>query len=152
MDSQCVFCEIAARRRPAHVVHETAGTIAFLDQFRQPSDVAHVLVIPRAHVENIYGVDDALGAELFAAHVRLARAIKRAFSPDGITTWSSNEQGADQEIPHFHLHVWPRRVGVPFPPAIQRPEPAVPAEILEPSAERIRRALDELRLSRPLRT
>ena len=104
-----------------------------------------MLVIPRAHIENIYGVDDALGGQLFVAHALLARAIKRAFGPDGITTWSSNERGANQEVPHFHLHVYPRRVGVPFPPGIQRPEPPVPDAVLGPSAERIRRALEELK-------
>lgn len=141
----CVFCEIVAARRAAHIVHETVGTIAFLDQFRQPTDAAHVLVIPRAHVENIYGVSDTLGAELFAAHALLARAVKAAFAPDGITTWSSNERGADQEVPHFHLHVYPRRVGVPFPPAIQKPEPHIPDGVLGASASRIRRALVEIR-------
>lgn len=141
----CVFCEIVAARRAAHVVHQTVDTTAFLDQFRQPADPAHVLVIPRAHVENIYGVSDALGAELFAAHALVARAVKAAFAPDGITTWSSNERGADQEVPHFHLHVFPRRVGVPFPPVIQRPEPPVPDAVLGASAERIRRAIGHLR-------
>ncbi len=145
----CVFCEIVTAHRAAHIVHETVGTIAFLDQFRQPADAAHVLVIPRAHVENIYGVSDMLGAELFAAHALVARAVKAAFAPDGITTWSSNERGANQEVPHFHLHVYPRRVGVPFPPAIQRPEPPVPDKVLGPSAERIRRALGELMVARP---
>ncbi|HJW48701.1 MAG TPA: HIT family protein [Candidatus Limnocylindria bacterium] len=140
-----MFCEIVAAKRAAHIVHETVGTIAFLDQFRQPTDAAHVLVIPRTHVENIYGVSDPLGAELFAAHALVARAIKAAFAPDGITTWSSNERGADQEVPHFHLHVYPRRVGVPFPPAIQKPEPPVSDEVLGASAERIRRAIDDVR-------
>jgi histidine triad (HIT) family protein len=141
----CVFCEIVEGRRAAHVVHRTADTIAFLDQFRQPADPAHVLVIPRTHVENIYGVGDALGAELFAAHALVARAVKSAFAPDGVTTWSSNERGANQEVPHFHLHVYPRRVGVPFPPVIQRPEEPVPDEVLGTSAERVRRAISELR-------
>lgn len=140
-----MFCEIVAARRAAHIVHETVGTIAFLDQFRQPTGAAHVLVIPRAHVENIYGVSDALGAELFAAHALVARAVKAAFAPDGITTWSSNERGADQEVPHFHLHVYPRWVGVPFPPAIQKPERLVPDEVLGASAARIGRAIGELR-------
>ncbi|HET6701710.1 MAG TPA: hypothetical protein VFH14_07905, partial [Gemmatimonadaceae bacterium] len=77
----------------------------------------------------IYGVGDAVGAELFAAHALVARAVKAAFAPDGITTWSSNERGANQEVPH----------------AIQKPEPPVPDELLGASAERIRRAIGDLR-------
>ena len=141
----CIFCEVVDGSRPAHLVHETTATIAFLDQLRQPPDLAHVLVIPRAHVENIYSIDDALGAELFAAHALVARAVKRAFAPDGITTWSSNGPGANQEVPHFHLHVYPRRVGVPFPPVIVRQETLLPDETLAPSALRIRGAIAELR-------
>src|SRR5947209_1800847 len=109
MAEACVFCEIVDKTRAAHVVLETPATLSFLDQYRQPADAAHVLVIPRVHVENIHGIDNALGADLFAAHALMARAIKRAFGPDGISTWSSNERGANQEVPHFHLHVYPRR-------------------------------------------
>jgi histidine triad (HIT) family protein len=141
----CVFCEIVAGTRGSHLVHETPTTIAFLDQFRQPDgDVGHVLVIPRTHIENIYGVDEVTGAALFASHALLARAIKRAFSPDGITTWSSNEAGAEQEVPHFHLHVYPRRVGVAFPPPRRRPEMPLEDDVLAPAAMRIRRAVGEL--------
>lgn len=141
----CVFCDIVHGRRSAHVAYGTTAVLAFLDQFRQPRDAAHVLVIPRAHVESIYGIDDELGAELFSAHVLIARAVKRAFGPDGVTTWSSNERGADQEVPHYHLHVYPRWVGVRFPPATQRPDVAVADEILSGSEERIRGAVAEMR-------
>lgn len=140
-----MFCEIVAGERSAHVVYESPATISFLDQFRQPADPAHVLVIPRTHVENIHAVQDDLGSELFSAHALIARAIKRAFSPDGITTWSSNERGASQEVPHFHLHVYPRRVGVPFPPVISFPESPVSDDLLAPSAVRLRAAVEELR-------
>ena len=146
----CVFCEIVAGERPAHLVHETELTIAFMDQYRQPRDNAHVLVIPRAHVENIYGVDERTGSELFATHVLVARAIKRAFGVDGITTWSSNERGADQEVPHYHLHVYPRRVDERFPPAdpgrLDRP---VADGTLRGAAERIRSAIADLFATRP---
>jgi histidine triad (HIT) family protein len=127
------------------VIYEMPTVVAFLDSFRQPQDPAHVLVIPRAHVENIYGVDDALGADLFAAHARVARAVKRAFAPDGISTWSSNEPGAGQEVMHFHLHVFPRRVGVPHPEVGRhdKPRSVVPDEVLERSAARLRAALAE---------
>ena len=130
------------------MVDETDQVVAFMDQYRQPSDPGHVLVIPRAHIQNIYGVDDVLGGNLFSTHARIARAVKRAFGPDGITTWSSNESGAGQEVPHFHLHVYPRRVGAQFPLRIQKPEAPVSDKLLAAGAERIRRALAELAAER----
>jgi histidine triad (HIT) family protein len=123
--TDCLFCDVIARRYPAEFVLDQSAVVAFMDQLRQPEDVGHVLVIPRAHVENIYGVDDALGAALFNAHARIARAVKRALAPDGITTWSSNERGAGQEIPHFHLHVFtPHRLAVPDRPSGARDPPS----------------------------
>lgn len=114
-----------------------------MDQFRQPADPCHVLVIPREHVENIYGVDDALGADLFSAHARIARAVKGAFAPDGITTWSSNGPGAGQEVMHFHLHVFPRRRGVRLEDAVVRQDPEVPVgdDVLASAAAKIRSEL-----------
>ena len=142
----CVFCAIAAGSRSAHLVLTTSTTLAFMDQYRQPAIPAHVLVIPRAHVANIYGVSDALGADLFAAHARVARAVKRAFAPPGVATWSSNEPGAGQEVMHFHLHVFPGKPRVRPPLArlrfrlFGRPLPS--DDTLAASAARIRAALD----------
>lgn len=42
-------------------------------------------------------------AELFAAHARVGRAVKKAFGPDAITIWSSNEPAGAQELMHFHV-------------------------------------------------
>ena len=134
--------------RPAHVVYRTTTVVAFMDQFRQPFDVGHVLVIPRAHVENIFGINDELGAELFAVHALIARAVDHAFRPDGISTWSSNGAGANQEVPHFHLHVYPRRIGAPFPAPIVKPEFPLAHESLGPAADAIRQAIDLVRAAR----
>ena len=139
----CPFCEIVAGTRPAHVVLATPTVVAFMDQYRQPADPGHVLVIPREHVENVFGVDDSLGADLFSAHARIARAVKGAFLSDGITTWSSNGPAAGQEVMHLHLHVFPRRRGVRLDDAVVRQEPEIPVadDILEDSAARIRTEL-----------
>lgn len=140
----CVFCRIVDGTRSAHFVHRSALVVAFMDQFRQPEDPGHVLVIPVGHIENIYGIDDTLGAEIFRVHARIARAVKTAFDPDGISTWSSNGPGANQEVPHFHQHVYPRRTGRPFPQTIKIPEVPVSDEILARGAERIREQLARL--------
>lgn len=150
-DTACPFCEIATGKRRGHLVFETPTVVAFMDGYRQPIDPGHVLVIPREHIENIYGIDDALGGELFTAHARIARAVKRAFSPDGITTWSSNEPAGGQEVMHFHLHVFPRRRGIKLEEAVTLQQPEVPADgaVLESAAERIRAELSRSASSRP---
>ena len=50
--SDCIFCGIAAGTMPAERVHSDERTVAFLDIF--PACDGHVLVIPRAHADDIH--------------------------------------------------------------------------------------------------
>lgn len=136
----CPFCEIVAGRLPASVVAQSAHALAFLD-LRQAVE-GHVLVIPRQHVETIFDIEPALAADVMALGVRVAQASKAAFDAPGLNLWQSNGAVGGQEVPHFHLHVQPRRVddglfrvypdGVPAP---------APRDALERTARRIRACL-----------
>ena len=106
---RCVFCEIIAGTAPAAVVHETERTITVVDP--RQAHPGHVLVIPKQHVENVYALPDEIAAELMQTVVRISRAVRDAFSPDGLSLWQSNGPGAHQEVPHLHIHVHPRWKG-----------------------------------------
>jgi histidine triad (HIT) family protein len=135
----CAFCAIVAGDLAASIVCEDAITLTFLDlrQFHP----GHVLVIPRHHVSDIRAMDDATGAALMAAVARAARAVDRAVPSDGVSVWHSAGPGADQEVPHLHVHVHPRRIG----DALLRVYPAPPAlpdrATLDVWAARLRDAL-----------
>jgi len=105
----CLFCEIAAGRQAASVVSQDELTLAFLDlrQFHP----GHTLVIPRAHIPDIREVDVVTAQAVMATVVRIARAVADVFPSDGLTVWHSAGEGANQEVPHLHFHVHPRRVG-----------------------------------------
>jgi len=127
MSAACVFCSIVAGAAPADIVWEDALTLAFLDlrQFHP----GHTLVIPRRHLADVRELDAATGAALMACVVRVSRAVAAAFAPEGLSLWHSIGAGADQEVPHLHLHVHPRlrhdgllRV---YPAAPALPEPAL---------------------------
>ena len=119
--SDCVFCAIAAGRAGASIITSDETTIAFLDlrQFHP----GHVLVIPRRHIPDIRDVDDATAAAVMLSVARMARAVDRVFPNDGLSIWHSAGEGANQEVPHLHFHVHPRRFGddvlrvYPSPPA-----------------------------------
>ena len=104
----CAFCDIVAERTPASVVASDALTVAFLDlrQFHP----GHVLVVPRAHVADVREADDATSAALMVSVARVARAVSDAFPNDGMSVWHSIGPAADQEVPHLHFHVHPRRL------------------------------------------
>lgn len=143
----CVFCAIVAGRAPASVVWSDDVVLAFLSlQQHRPG---HTLIIPKRHFPTIYDLDESLAGPLFAVTARLARAIKHAFRPDGILIRQNNEAAAGQIVFHVHLHVIPRQAGALYA-GTERPRPS-PREELDGYAVRIRRALDDLGLSGPLR-
>jgi len=135
--SDCVFCKIVARQIPATVVHEDADTLAFMDIGQV--NPGHVLVACKAHVENIYGLQDAQAAAVFRAAAKVARAIRAAFDPPGLSIYQANGKPAGQTVFHFHLHVLPRHDadGMQLTWPVKNP----PREKLEAYAAQIRARL-----------
>jgi histidine triad (HIT) family protein len=71
-----VFCDIIAGRAEARVVHEDDHVVAFMDV--EPVTDGHVLIVPRTHAASLEGLDEDLGARMFRAGHRLARALAPA--------------------------------------------------------------------------
>jgi histidine triad (HIT) family protein len=136
--SDCVFCKIVSGQIPSTKVREDALTLAFMDIGEV--NPGHVLVAVKPHVENIFGLDDALAAAVFQSAARVARAIEKAYAPEGVTLYQANGPAAGQTVYHFHLHVVPRydKDGLRFTWPAQNP----PREQLEANAARLRAALD----------
>ena len=103
----CVFCEIAAGRAPAARVFEDASTLALMDI--APATRGHVLVITREHFETLYelSAEAAQGVALTAR--RIALALRAALQPKGLSVLQSNGAAANQTVPHYHMHLIPRR-------------------------------------------
>jgi histidine triad (HIT) family protein len=82
--------------------------VAFLDQ--RQFHPGHVLVVPREHVNDIRTADPAVAHAVIDAVARITRAVDRVFPSDGISVWHSIGPGANQEVPHLHFHVHPRKL------------------------------------------
>jgi histidine triad (HIT) family protein len=138
-DSNCVFCKIVAGQIPATVVHEDEHMLAFMDLGQV--NPGHVLVAAKAHVENIYGLDDVQASALMRTAARVARAIRDAFSPKGLSVYQANGKPAGQTVFHFHVHLVPRHEddGMAFTWPAKNP----PRERLEEYAAKIRGKLPE---------
>ena len=136
--NECVFCKIVAGQIPSAKVHEDELTLAFMD-IGEVSP-GHVLVTVRPHVENIYGLNDTLAAAVFQTAARVARAVKNAYSPEGVTLYQANGVAAGQTVFHFHLHLVPRytRDGMRLTWPTRNP----PREQLEANAAKLRAALE----------
>ncbi|HWL85429.1 MAG TPA: HIT family protein [Polyangiaceae bacterium] len=103
----CIFCEIARGELPAARVLEEEHAVAFLD--RKPLFAGHVLVIPRTHLETIADLPPDLVTAFFPTVQRMARAVEVALGAQGTFVAMNNK--VSQSVPHFHVHVVPRRKG-----------------------------------------
>lgn len=140
-----MFCAILAGALPASVVHEDAQVVAFMD-LRQAVP-GHVLVVPRRHVETVFGLEEDTAAQLMRVTVRIARAADAVFAPDGLNLWQSNREAGGQEVPHVHLHVQPRMAGDGLLRIYPGPQPPAPTgrDALDAWAGRLRDALQASR-------
>jgi len=107
--SDCVFCRIVAKQIPATVVHEDADTLAFMDIGQV--NPGHVLVALKAHAENVFALEEAQAAAVFRTVARVARGIRAAFAPPGLSVYQANGKPAGQTVFHFHIHLVPRHDG-----------------------------------------
>ncbi|MCC6406638.1 MAG: histidine triad nucleotide-binding protein [Planctomycetes bacterium] len=97
----CVFCRIVAGELPAERVFESERVLAFRDI--RPAAPVHVLVVPKAHVESLFELDDReLAGELLlgAAEVARLQGLDRGFR-----LIANTRHDGGQEVGHIHLHV-----------------------------------------------
>lgn len=105
-DENCAFCKIV-RDDDSLRIFEDADTIAFLDH--RPLFPGHVLLIPKSHFATIQDLPDALAANLFSNARMLSAAVEGGMGAEGTFIAANNR--VSQSVPHFHLHIVPRRKG-----------------------------------------
>jgi histidine triad (HIT) family protein len=137
MMADCVFCKIMAKQIPATVVHEDEHTLAFMDIGQV--NPGHVLVALKKHVENIFALDEAQAAAVFGSVARVARAIRGAFEPQGLSVYQANGAAAGQTVFHLHIHLVPRYEGDGM--ALTWPVKNPPRDKLAEYAEKIKAKL-----------
>ncbi|HRP79707.1 MAG TPA: HIT family protein [Aquamicrobium sp.] len=135
-DPDNVFAKILRGELPCHKLYEDDATFAFMDIM--PRGDGHCLVIPKKPSRNILDVEPTSLAAVTATVQKLARAVKAAFSADGVTVQQFNEQAGGQIVFHLHFHVMPRFEGVALKPHSGEMEDQA---VLAANAQKIRDAL-----------
>ena len=102
----CLFCDIVAGVVPADVVGESALSLAFRDI--NPQAPTHVLVIPKAHIENAAHVEADHApevADLFLTAQQVA-ALEGIDGVDrGYRLVMNVGPDAMNSVAHLHVHV-----------------------------------------------
>ena len=105
--SDCIFCKIASGEIQGMRVYEDAETLAFMDLAKDVD--GHVLVIPKKHCKNILDCDpDTLSAVMNTVK-KVSLHLTEKCGYDGVNLLNASDESAGQSMPHFHIHIIPRR-------------------------------------------
>ena len=144
----CPFCAVVrGEDQPppwtvrSDVVYRGETTTAWVNSRWWPNNSGTVVVVPNRHVENMFELEPELAGEVHETARRVAMAMKIAYGSEGVSTRQHNEPAGDQEVWHYHLHVFPRYASDDLYRADAR---LTAAEERAPYADRLRGALADL--------
>ena len=101
--SNCLFCKIIAGDIPSTKVYEDELVYAFRDI--APQAPTHVLVVPKAHMEDVNAVtaeNSAVIAHIFEVIPQIAQAEGLE---NGYRVVSNCGADAGQTVQHLHFHI-----------------------------------------------
>jgi histidine triad (HIT) family protein len=135
-DRSNIFAKILRGEIPCVKVYEDDKTLSFMDVM--PESDGHVLVVPKEAAQDIFDLSSEGLTAMMATTQKVARAVDKALSPDGIQLKQYNRAPAGQSVFHVHFHIVPRWDGARLAP---HGKAMVDAHLLEPIAAKIRSEL-----------
>lgn len=105
----CTFCKIISGELPGMKVYEDAFTCVFMDI---AGDVdGHMIAVPKQHVECMLDCDETTLHHLMDAVKRVADHCVMCCGYEGVNLLHASGVCAGQSVPHFHIHLIPRKAG-----------------------------------------
>ena len=105
----CVFCKIVNSDIPSMKVYEDEHTLVFMDIAKDVD--GHMVAIPKKHVKCILDCDaETLGC-LMTTVKKIANHCVENCGSDGVNLLNASDESAGQSVPHFHIHIIPRKHG-----------------------------------------
>ena len=105
--SDCIFCKIASGEIQGMRVYEDAETLALMDLAKDVD--GHVLVIPKKHCKNILDCDAETLSAVMNTVKKVSLHLTEKCGYDGVNLLNASDESAGQSMPHFHIHIIPRR-------------------------------------------
>jgi histidine triad (HIT) family protein len=105
--SECAFCAIQGNSADCFRIWEDENTLVFLDY--RPLFPGHCLLITKAHLETLADLPSSLVHAVFDNVRVVAIAVQKAMEVEG--TFVAINNIVSQSVPHFHVHIVPRRKG-----------------------------------------
>ncbi len=105
---ECLFCKIIHGIIPCMKIYEDKYTLAFMDI---AGDVdGHILVIPKTHKKNILDCDEETLINLMKAVKKVSNHLVDNCGYSGVNLLNASDESAGQSVPHFHIHIIPRKI------------------------------------------
>jgi histidine triad (HIT) family protein len=140
-EKPCVFCGIISGSVPSKIVYEDEFTMAFLDRF--PRSRGMVIVAPKQHYKEF---DDNLSAtqKVLYSVLVVSEMVKQALNPKNVSVSII----PSDEVPHFHVRVYPV-YEEEQPPLMENRPLEVTEDELDRLAEKIRGIKVEIKRDEP---
>ena len=103
----CVFCKIVNGELPSLKVYEDENTMVFMDIAKDVD--GHMVAIPKKHVKSILDCDEATLQQLMFAVKKVSCHCVDQCGYDGVNLLNASDESAGQSVPHFHIHIIPRK-------------------------------------------
>jgi len=140
----CFLCEawMSKDDRRSRVVWRSQRSFVILNIY--PYNAGHIMVAPSAHTGNLEDLRSDALRDLMELVQQSVRALKRAYSPQGINIGMNLGRSAGAGLEdHIHFHLVPRWSGdTNFMPVLA--ETKVISDHLERTYERLRKAFEEI--------
>ena len=110
----CPFCDWLSGgeteyKQNSDIVFQNSKVTAFISPKWWANNPGHVIVIPNRHTESLYDITDEELSEVYRVVKQIAIAIRSSYKNClGISTRQHNEPSGNQDVWHFHAHVFPR--------------------------------------------
>ena len=103
----CIFCKIVNNNIPSMKVYEDESTLVFMDIAKDVD--GHMIAIPKKHCKNIFDCDTETLAHLMDTVKKVSNHCINECGYSGINLLNANDESAGQSVPHFHIHIIPRK-------------------------------------------
>jgi len=143
----CIFCQIIRGELPASVVYEDEQILAFLDI--NPITPGHILVIPKMHTQFLVDLPASDAVQIMRVGRLMDGALRESgLRCEGVNLFLADGEAAGQDVPHVHLHVFPRFTGDGYQMRfIPNAGNETDRRVLDDHAEKIRAGLANFRLN-----
>ncbi|HEV2298493.1 MAG TPA: HIT domain-containing protein [Candidatus Acidoferrales bacterium] len=140
-DEGCVFCDALALKDDVKAQIVLRGKLCFVILNRFPYTSGHVMIVPYAHVAELYDCDPEALSEMMQQAQRVQKALANVYHPQGFNLGMNLGRCAGAGVTgHVHLHLLPRWIGdANFMSAVS--ETRLEPEDLSQTFEKLRKAL-----------